>query len=114
MNEAESERHSDDLLRCTGETKEGWLLQAASGEYEILRKDTIAGKCAFSFFSVYCLFFCMQRYDTGEGRVGESPGIELHVPELYFGKRTKPGLFSLRTALRGAVSEFNSDEKEER
>ena len=50
MNEAESERHSDDLLRCTDETKEGWLLLAVSGEYEILRKDTIAGKSAFSLF----------------------------------------------------------------
>ena len=81
MNEAESERHSDDLLRCTDETKEGWLLQAVSGEYEILRKDTIAGKCAFSlfqfthaisvYFSLLPVFFCMQRYDTEEGRVGE-------------------------------------------
>ena len=62
MNEAVSERHSDDLLRCTGETKEGWLLQAVSGEYEILRKDTIAGKCAFSLFSVYSCDFSLFQF----------------------------------------------------
>jgi hypothetical protein len=49
-----------------------------SGEFEILRKDTIAGKCAFSFFSVYSgnfsllsVFFRMQRYDAEGWRVGE-------------------------------------------
>ncbi len=57
-----------------------------SREFEILRKDTIAGKCAFSLFSVYSCnfslfqfivcFFRMQRYDTEGRRVGESRGIE--------------------------------------
>jgi hypothetical protein len=51
-----------------------------SRESEMLRKDTIAGNGAFSFLSVYSskfgifqfiVCFRMQRYDTGEFRVGE-------------------------------------------
>ena len=85
MNEAESERHSDDLLRCTEETKEGWLLLAASGEYEILRKDTIAGKCAFSlfqfthaisvYFSLLSVFFACKGTMRMKGGLGNSGGL---------------------------------------
>ena len=60
-----------DILRYYEEAKGE---TGGSREFEILRKDTIAGKSAFSFISVYfglLPVFCMQRYDAEEGRVGE-------------------------------------------
>ena len=67
-----------DILRYYEEAKGE---TGGSGEFEILRKDTIAGKRAFSFFSVYSCnfslfqftvcFFRMQRYDAEGWRVGK-------------------------------------------
>ena len=74
---------SECYLNAMAETARA--LTDSSWGTEILRKDTIAGNGAFSFFSVYscnfslfqftAYFFCMQRYDTEGRRVGKSWGI---------------------------------------
>ena len=65
----------------SAENEEARAFTDGSRGTEILRKDTIAGNGAFSFFSVYscnfslfqftAYFFCMQRYDTEGRRVGK-------------------------------------------